>query len=85
MKRKTNPFWFLLFFIFGAMFFVLNSCKKETDDDQQDIVPAIPTVSDVDGNSYKIVTIGSQTWMAENLKTTKYNDGVNISGFPEPG
>jgi len=84
MKSKIKPFWFLLI-VFGAMFLVLNSCKKETEDDQPNVVPPIPTVSDVDGNSYKIVTIGSQTWMAENLKTTKYNDGVNISGFPEPG
>jgi uncharacterized protein (TIGR02145 family) len=37
------------------------------------------TVNDIDGNTYATIGIGSQIWMAENLKTTRYRNGDLIS------
>jgi len=36
------------------------------------------TMTDIDKNIYHVVTIGTQTWMVENLRTTRYNDSIPI-------
>ena len=68
--------------IVATISFLFTVCNKENDPVIAPITfnPSITyaSMTDQDGNIYKTVTIGAQIWMAENLKTTKYNDGTDI-------
>ncbi len=70
--KMNNRFWSYQLLILVLLLASTNSCKED------DTIAQTGTVTDIDGNVYNTVTIGTQTWMAENLKTTKYNDGTNI-------
>jgi len=61
-----------LFYLFVAIV-LLNSCNKESNKNDTPI-----SVSDVDGNVYNTLTIGTQVWMRQNLKTTHYQNGDSI-------
>jgi uncharacterized protein (TIGR02145 family) len=56
--------------IVAIAFLVIASCKKKTDP-----VPVDTAIKDASGNVYHEVTIGTQVWLKEDLRTTKYNNG----------
>ena len=93
MKSK-NRIWIYPLIIMGFALILINSCKK--DDNNSPGNPTIGkttaefnsnltygTMTDQDSNVYKTITIGTQTWMAENLRTTKYNDGTIIPNITD--
>jgi uncharacterized protein (TIGR02145 family) len=41
------------------------------------------TMTDIDGHVYDVMTIGTQEWMAENLKVTHYRNGDPISNITD--
>jgi len=44
----------------------------------QDTLQTSQIITDIDGNSYGTIKIGNQIWMSENLRVSKYSNGVNI-------
>jgi uncharacterized protein (TIGR02145 family) len=62
------------YFLFLAFLFLACGNIEEPNLGKQEF----GEVSDIEGNKYITVKIGSQVWMAENLKTSVYSDGSPI-------
>lgn len=74
MKKRKQ---FIQLLLIAVLLFAFATACDKSDDPGGDF-PSAGTVEDADGNKYNTVKIGTQVWMVENLKTTKYNDGTPI-------
>ncbi len=74
MSRKLIPFAISFVFIFAA-------CSKDEDSKPGSGggIPETEVVKDIDNNTYPVVQIGTQKWMKQNLRTTRYNNGDTIA------
>jgi uncharacterized protein (TIGR02145 family) len=87
MKKKSRILIYSLIVI-GFVLIFSNACKKDEEKEDPAPTPAPaptpgPNVTDIDGNVYHSVIIGTQTWMVENLKTTRYRDGTVIPNITD--
>jgi uncharacterized protein (TIGR02145 family) len=73
MKKKIrlSP---TIFFMLNVLMVLISGCKKEEKES---------AILDADGNVYHSVVIGNQTWLVENLRTTKYRDGSSIANITD--
>ncbi len=52
------------------------------NDINQELYKLEDTVQDMEGNTYRTVKIGNQVWLAENLRSTRFQDGSKVkTGF----
>ena len=75
-----KQFSFSVFLLFLLFTLAIGGCKSTVEPERTQFNSNLSygTMTDVEGNTYKTITIGTQTWMAENLRTSKYRDGTAI-------
>ena len=76
---STNTQYYYRAFAINAIDTVYGEAKSFHTVQNGLACPGIATVSDIDGNTYNTVMIGSQCWLKENLKTTKNADNTPVN------
>jgi uncharacterized protein (TIGR02145 family) len=61
----------------------VNPGKSHRTDETFATEDSSAVLTDIEGNVYRAITIGTQVWMAENLKVTHYRNGDKIYNEPD--
>ncbi|MEL4456532.1 fibrobacter succinogenes major paralogous domain-containing protein [Lutimonas vermicola] len=69
------------FFILATL--LITSCEQENDEVITVTEDDPTTITDIDGNTYHTVRIGTQLWLVENLRTTRFQNGDLINELDE--
>jgi uncharacterized protein (TIGR02145 family) len=78
LKPNENRIRFVQFMMMGVLLILTSYCRTDNTKKTQKIIEK-GTVIDIEGSVYQTVKIGDQWWMAENLRTTKTDDGTTLS------
>lgn len=96
MKKAKIKMWIKASIVVVFSVLLATNCTKDKEKPNNSDSPNNPNnseikepisnefaVTDADGNVYSTLTIGDFTWLGENLKTTKYNDGTDIANIAD--
>jgi uncharacterized protein (TIGR02145 family) len=76
MLKNKNRIWTYPLIVMGALLILTSNCKKD-----KTIINI--TVTDIDGNIYDTIHIGTQVWLKQNLKATHYTNGDAIANVTD--
>ena len=84
MNRNMNTKNLLIrLLVLSYTFILFSSCKKDENDNRiifsdNNYSFDYDSIIDIEGNTYRTIALGAQTWMVDNLKSSTYNDGTPI-------
>jgi uncharacterized protein (TIGR02145 family) len=72
--------WIFPLLITGFLIISIAGCKKDetSPEPKPEPIPLVQKFTDIDGNVYDTVHIGTQIWLKQNLKVTRYRNGDTI-------
>jgi uncharacterized protein (TIGR02145 family) len=81
MGKRINTITKLFFVICFALYQMVIIAQVQYERNSNSDKIDLNLLKDIDGNEYKVVRIGDQVWMAENLRTNRFRNGDKIDNI----